>query len=408
MENILKQSSWLFTAQALGKAIGFFYAIFLAKNLSVPDFGLYSTALAYFSMISVVSDLGFNRYLITEIARDRLKITQLLLTVGVFRLLLSTVFFAIFSVALYLLDPDKLRVNLILLAALATIPQTIAFTLDAIFIAIQRLKVSSIGLIVLNLSTTLIGILLVKDFGATGAVVALIIGQLIYLFALTIFLLTQKLKLSINIEWTTLKQVLKGSLPYGIVGILGLLYFKIDTLMLAYLKGNFEVGIYGIAYKFLEAVVFIPAVLSTALFPSIVKIIDNNPKNAYKLYLKVTVLLFSISILVVVSYLFLLPMIINNFLPQYSPAIEVIRILSLTIPFMFMISPQGVILFSQKRFLKALLLMSVFNLSLNIALNLYLIPRYSFYGAAWATLISDIVGFSLFFVYISLKLAPRK
>ena len=34
-----------------------------------------------------------------------------------------------------------------------------------------------------------------------------------------------------------------GSLPYGLLGILGLLYFRIDTILLSYLRGNFETEI---------------------------------------------------------------------------------------------------------------------------------------------------------------------
>lgn len=409
MRVILKQTSWLFLAQVLSRLIGFFYTIFLAKSLGVSNFGLYSVTLAYFSLLSSISDFGFNRYLITELAGNNLKIPQLLFSISVFRVTVTSVLFAIFAVVLYLFDPEKMRVSLILLATLSAVPQAAALTLDSVFVALRKLQYSALGLVVLSISTTTLGVAFVfSGFGTIGAIAALIAGQIIYLLILAIFLKGQRFALQIKINWLTIKNIILGSFPYGLVGILGLLYFKIDTLILSYLKGNFDAGIYSAAYKFLEALVFIPSSLSLALFPNVVKWINTNPLRVYKLYIKSTILLFFISLGVVAIYSLFLPQIIIFFLPQYLPSISVIKILSLTIPFMFMISPQSIVLFSDRRFLKVLIVISSFNLLLNIAMNFFLIPKYSYFGSAWATLVSDVIGFVIFFCYIRIKLRRLK
>ena len=119
MGNIFKQASWLVAAQLSTRIISFFYTIFLARNLGVSDFGLYSLALAYFALISTLADFGFNRFLIKEIATDYKKISKLVLTISFLRIATSSVLFALFSVVIYYFDPDKIRVHLILLAFLA-------------------------------------------------------------------------------------------------------------------------------------------------------------------------------------------------------------------------------------------------------------------------------------------------
>lgn len=405
MRNILKQSSYVFFAQVLTRFIGFFYTIFLARSLGVSNFGLYSVVLAYFSLFSTFSDFGFNRYLITEVASDRLKVPQLLFSIGLLRVTVTVVLFSIFAVVLYALDPEKMRVYLVLLATLAVLPQALAFTFDSVFVALKKLQYSALSLITLSISTTILGVsFILLGFGVTGVIVALIFGQIIYLLTLSIFLREQEFIIHTSMNWQIIKNIIAGSIPYGFVGVLGLLYFKIDTLILNYIRGNFEAGIYSAAYKFLEALVFIPSSLSLALFPNVVKLINTNPLKVYKLYLKATAILFFFSLIIVAVYLLFLPQIIIFFLPQYLPSISVIQILALTIPFMFIISPQGIILFSGKKFLKALIILSVFNLFLNIAMNLYLIPRYGYFGATWATLVSDVVGFIIFFLYIRVKL----
>lgn len=409
MRAILKQTSWLVLAQILTRGIGFFYTIFLARNLGVEDFGLFTVALAYFSIISSIADFGFNRFLIREVAREEFETKELLCNVAMLRLTLTALLFGIFATALYSLDPDKMRVSLILLSTLAILPQSIALTFDSIFVGLRKLQFSATALILASALTTLAGVLLVTyGFGVFGVVNALIFGQVIYAATLIILLFSHLGLLLSNIKLSIIKKAIVESLPYGLLGVLGLLYFRIDVVILSYLKGSFETGIYGVAYRFLEAVVFIPSSFALAILPISIKKIAVNPQSIYKLYKKAMSLLFLIAIPLTFAYWFVLPFFIRQFLPQYFKSINVLLILALTIPFMFMISVQGAILFSSKKFLKALLIMSVFNLSFNVLMNLYLIPNYSYFGAAWATLISDIVGFCLFFVYIRAKFLNLK
>ena len=404
MEKILKQSSWLLLAQGIGRVVGFFYTIFLARNLGVEDFGLYSVALAYFSLVSSIADFGFNRFLIREVARDHQKIPQLLSNISIFRLALTAILFAIFSLGLYLIDPDKLRVNIILLGVLAVLPQSISFTIDAIFVATQKLQLSSIALVILNLATTLFGVNLINNgFGVMGSVVALILGQLVYLIFLSLTFKTQKLKMLSVVKWVTIRHALLGSLPYGILGILGLLYFRIDLIILTYLRGSFDSGIYGAAYKFLEAVVFIPSALSAALFPVLAKLHDNSSKDISKLYFSSMKLMFWISILITVGYVLILPLVIRELLPNYLASIEVIKVLALTIPFIFIHVPGAQVLLSTDKYLKPVVFLSVITLSVNILLNLTFIPKYGFMAAAWITVFSEALSFVAFYSLLRIR-----
>lgn len=398
MKSILKQTSWLFLAQASSRVIGFFYTIFLARNLGVADFGLYSAALAFFSLASSVADFGFNRFLIREVARDHQKIPLLLCNIALLRLTVAAVIFSFFAIGLNFLDPDKLRVSLILLAILAVLPQAVSLTLDAIFVALQKLQYSSLALLVLSVASTIFGVVFIgRGFGVVGVVIALILGQLVYLTILTFLLRVQRVRILSNITTKTIKQAILGSLPYGLLGILGLLYFRVDLLFLTYLSGNFEAGIYGAAYRFLEAVVFIPSSLATALFPTFAKLHQTDKYQIRKLYFKSLKILFPLSIMLVLVYIFLLPLVIITLLPNYLSSIKAIRILSLAIPFMFCHFPAVQVLLSTDKYLKITLYLAFLMLSFNIILNLIFIPQYGFVAASWVTVASEALSFLIFF-----------
>lgn len=397
MRSILKQTTWLILSQVLTKIIGFFYTIFLARILGVSDFGLFTVAIAYFSIISSISDFGFNRFLIREIATDKLKAPELLWNICMLRLTLTSVIFAIFSITLYILDPDKVRVSLILLSVLAILPQSIALTFDGIFTALQKLQFSAISIFVSSLLTATAGFYLVgKGFGPMGAVNALIFGEVIYVVVLGYFLYKNKMLSLSKISTKILKQTLIGSLPYGLLGVLGLLYFRIDAIILSYLRGSFETGLYGVAYKALEAVIFIPGSFSAALFPEFVKL-QSNVSEMKKVYFKSLRFMTILGIVIGLGYLFILPLFISTFLPQFLQAIPAIRILAFSIPFIFMSAPGVQVMLSTDKYLKPVIGFSILTVIFNIILNLIFIPQFGFLATSWVTVASDVLSFAIFF-----------
>ncbi len=399
--SIFKNSSYLFGAQIVTKLVSFFYTLFLAKTLGVENFGFFTVALSYFSLFSSIAELGLNRYLTREVAlmyREERgdKLGELLCIVTIFRLTSVAILFAIFTFILNLTDPDHLRVGLSILAISAVLPQAIAFTLDSTFVGVNKIFWSAIGLVVLNFSTITIGVWLVlRGYGTIGAVSALVFGEMIYALILFLiplrhslkFLRSKKFGISILTK-ETLQEVISGSLPYGILGVLGLIYFKIDAILLSYLRNSYEVGIYGVAYRFLEAIVFIPASVATASFPILANLHSSNISEVKKLYWKIFKLLFKLSILCLVLFIIVIPILIRAFLPQYSDSIAAILILSFTIPFMFIHIPGAVVLLSTDKYLKPVIYLSIFTVAFNILANFIFIPEFGYIGASFVTVVS--------------------
>lgn len=406
MHRILKQTSWLVSGQVLTKAIGFFYTIFLARNLGVSDFGLFSVGLAYFAIISSISDFGFNRYLIREISKEEGGKWEIICNLLILRLTIVCLFFGVFSTFLYLFDQDKMRVSVILLSSLAVLPQTIALTFDGVFIALRKLQFSALAAVISSLSTVSLGLFLINQgFGVYGAINALILGQ--FLFAI-VFLILIKFHMGIklsDIKLSVIKKALGGSLPYGLLGILGLLYFRIDTVMLSYLRGSFETGIYGASYKFLEAVTFIPTAFSAALFPVLSKLHnDNSIEQVKSLYIRSVKIMGFIGFFITILFLLFISQAIKLFMPEFMQSVDVIKILSLSIPLMFMAAPGVQVMFSTEKYLKQVLFLSIFTLGFNILLNFIYIPLFGVWAAAWITVLSDLLSLCIFYIFIKKKI----
>lgn len=400
---ILKNSSYILFAQVITKIISFFYTIYLANILGVANFGLYYAALAYFSLVSSFADLGFNRFLIREGAKDEQKLQKYLGATILIRLLLNLVIFVGLVWLLMIFDNDPQRKYLSIWALLAVVPQSIALTFDAALVAKQNFKLSAIGLIGLSVLTTLFGFFLAGILGSLGAVYGLVLGQFCYCAILFIFILMSQIKPTLFINPAEIKLIIKGSVPYGILLVLGFIYFKIDGLMLVYLRGPTQTGIYGAAYKFLDAIVFVPSAIATALFPVIAQLEQNNYSKIKSIYISSLKLLGFLSIPVFLGYYFIAPLVIPWLLPQYLQSIDALKILSFTIPFMFLHVPAPLILMSFSKYLKPMIYLSIFTVSFNIVANLILIPQFGFTGAAYTTVISEALSFVVFFGLIYQK-----
>lgn len=401
ISNILRGSSYLLIAQTIAKAISFFYTIYIARILGVGDFGFYVTALAYFALVSVISDFGFNRYLIRESARNLKALPEYLLNVLILRVILTILTFALFAFWLYLFDQNPYRVKLSILAAMAALPQAISLTLDASLIASQRLLFSAFGIIVLSLSTAIFGIyFLINNLDSFGPIIALSLGQLLYIAFLASVIHKNKSKISLY-GLNKLKQIFFGSLPYGILGVLGLLYFRIDTLFLSYIRGSEETGLYGAGFKFLEAIVVVPSAFSAALFPVLARLHDQDLGSLKSVYFSSLKILGALSAVFLLGFYFIVPIFINILLPSYIPSINVVKILSFAIPFMFLQVSNISVLFSSERLLRKIIVFSILTLLVNIFLNLMLIPKYGLYAAAWITVFSELFSFIAFSYLVS-------
>lgn len=408
MDSILKKSSLLIIAQGLARVIGFFYTIYLARVLAVDEFGVTAAALAYFSLASVIADFGFNRFLIREVSINKEKLTEILFNVTSLRLTFATILFCLFTVGLYFFDKDLLRANLSILAVMAILPQTIALSLDAVFIALQKLKFSAIATFILSGVNTLLGITLVSlNFGPTGVIVALIGAQVIYTIFLIYLLKKEKVKLLSKVTTDSLIKVLIGSLPYGLLGVLGLVYFKIDTLMLSYIRGNFETGLYSVSYKFLEAVILVPSAISAVIFPSLSRLHQGSTTDLKKYYFKTLKLMGILGFVVFLLYIIILPIIINLLLPKYIPAIGIVQLLSLTIPFMFLHTPSTQLLLASEKYLKPVIYLSLLTMFFNVISNLIFIPKFGYFAAAWITILSEVLSFIVFYLFIQKKVFQR-
>jgi len=210
-----------------------------------------------------------------------------------------------------------------------------------------------------------------------------------------------------------IKRLLVESFPMGAILLIFTIDNKIDTVMLGSIKGSGAVGVYAVAYRIYDVLILGAAYLMFALLPIISRYSDIK-KWGGKLrliYRKSFDVLFLMALVVMIGTWLLAPLAVRvmtqSRFNEFQEAVVVLRILGLALFLAYLNHLTGytiVALGRQRRYFFLALSAVIFN----VVANLLVIPRYSFYGAAVVTVLTESLMLLITTVYIFrlLKIIP--
>jgi len=185
--------------------------------------------------------------------------------------------------------------------------------------------------------------------------------------------------------------------PMGAVVVLGLLHFKLDTVLLSLLKDPADVGIYTVAHRFLEYSLVLPGMFVAAVFPILTGLLARRDPQAHEVIERSFNFLLLLAVPLAAALGVLAEPVVRLVAPEgFDDAIVPLRVLSVAIVVAFANTIFASLLLGLNR-QRALLVVSAAGVALNVALNLYFIPTWSYTGAAITTVISECFGFAAVF-----------
>lgn len=199
--------------------------------------------------------------------------------------------------------------------------------------------------------------------------------------------------------------VIKEAIPLALVSSMGIIYYRIDSVMIAAFQQMEDVGIYGGAYMIVEGVMLLVRVIMAAVFSRLSQYGRQPNLMFYRFYRNLLTLILGLALVLAAVMFFAAPVVFALFLgEQYQAAIPVFHILLLSIIALYpgTLATQTLIAIDKQMVYMGIALVCTI---VNIFLNLFLIPRYGISGAAWATVISDfmLTGACMIFLFRFLK-----
>ncbi|MBE0428837.1 MAG: flippase [Thermoleophilia bacterium] len=388
----------LSSSQFARTVIGFVFFLFLARWLGPEDYGKYMFAFAFSEIFSILGDFGLHEYTIREMSRRPRELRERLAGVLGLKTALSS-FSALLMIALLpFLGKDPTTSLAVAAFAVAQIGYSWFYSTTIAYSVRQDLHIQAFLWLLEKAVFAAAGVALLL---AGRSFLAVAFSHTAVQFgggALSVWLVWKKYgPFRIALDRERWRGYLKAALPFGLIVAFYLVYFRIDSVMISFFRGDEEVGLYNGAYNLISALMFLPSGLVAALFPRLAGAFRRPTDNLDGPFQRASRWLLAMSVPMAVGGSLLAREITQMLLGEtYLPAALALAVLSWTLPVWFITFLQGNLLTIIER-QKAVAVVGAVNMAANVALNLIVIPRYGFTGAAATTLATEIIGLTQMF-----------
>ena len=393
-----KNTSWLFAEKILRMVVGLFVGIWAARYLGPEQFGLFSYAQAFVGLFAAIAGLGLDGIIVRELVKNPSKQAVLLGTAFYLKLIGALLVLLALAGTVTLSHQDSLTTWLIFIIASSTVFQSfnvVDFFFQAKVLSKYVVYVNIISLLIS--SFVKIGLILTSASLIAFAWVVLFDSVILMLGFVYYFQRHAKLNIKrLNFSKATAINLLKDSWPLILSGLVISIYMKVDQIMIKEMLDAEAVGQYVAAVRLSEAWYFIPMVIASSLFPAIINAKKVSKEFYYAQLQKLYDLMVWIAIAIALPMTFLSDWVIDLLYGvQYdqSGAILMIHIWAAVFVFLGVASSRWFIVENLQKYS---LYRTLAGALINVMLNYILIPIYGIYGAAYATLASQVVASYLF------------
>ena len=413
--------------QVLGKLITAGLSIIVLKIISgylgTAGYGDYTTVYQFLAFFGIAADFGIYTITVKEMSKDESKIPMILGNVLGLRTLLAIVTMGSAAIAAFLI-PSYANTVIpmgVLIATLATFFTLLNGTVSSVLQVHLKMQYATIGLVIGKIaSVSYMGavayILFANDLhtGFQHLLWAGVIGNLV-MFLITSSYVTKFTNISYRFNFAFWKKIFITSLPYGVALVLNTIYFRLDVILLTLLLphtqvladgttncassmcSDTEVGLYGVAMRFLEMLVIIPIYFMNSVLPVMTKYIEEQNKKIKVLMQYSFDFLIATGVPILVGgFILAIPIIkfisnpdfVGGNIHQYGSDLAV-RILMFAMLFSFVNALFGFTLVVLNQQIKLMYINAV-CVVFNLIGNLIVIPTWGFRGAAITSVLSEL------------------
>lgn len=394
---VARNSAVGMAAQLVIKILSFGFSVLIVRRLGVEAYGQYAAVLAFGALFVFLADLGLSPYAVREIARRRDAVdgteqaNRVFGNIIVLRFLLALLAALLLIGTAWLTGRPLIMIGAIALGTLGLIMYSFQGASDAMLAGFERLDLSAGAKVLYQIIFVLVGAgALLFGFGYYGLIIANLLG--ILLMTLACWRGARSLGLRPArpnpADWLAL---LRASLPFGIIGFTLGLSYKFDSVLLNIFRSDAETGYYNAAYNLVFSTVILSNVINTALYPSLTRQAATGPDMLPAIYARALRYLLVLALPIAVGASILADQLVPFlFKAEYLPAVPALQIVIWVVPLMFCSEFLGyvVLIRGQERSAARAIVIST---SINVGLNLLLVPLFGFIGAATMTVVTEAI-----------------
>ncbi|MHB8645633.1 MAG: flippase [Thermomicrobiales bacterium] len=409
---VAKNSGFLLLSQFTNKGLDFLFALYMLRALGPMGSGQYQYAILVWLYLKTVTDFGLGVLATQQIAHAPERAGALLGQTTLLRLALLAI--SLPPLALFVGANafwggiGAVQVGAVALLAFSIVPTAYTDSATSVFNGRERFEIPA----AVTILGSLVGLglragALLIGWGPVGLAVAAVVANLLTLGPIILLIRRLGVRAEWSLPWGAARRLLRDGGPLLVNALLQSLFFTLDVFILQPLKGETAVGLYGVSIKVINTLLIISSTFTLVLFPQLARQAVRDRASLARTYHVAVRVLLILALPMAVGVMTLAPEFVRivggkAYLPGAATAL---RLIIWLLPFSFVNGMTQYVLIAlgqQRRMTWAFFATVIFN----IVANLLFIPRYSYGASAVISVLSEIVLFVPFVVWIRRFLGP--
>ncbi len=404
---IVKNTLWLTLAEALNQGLKLILVILAARILGATEYGVFTFALAFSGLFLFMADLGLNIIVTREFAKEEQKreVFWALVSIKIFLVILAIL--SLLLISFFVTKSFKL-LKVIWVLGLMVGTHSLGELFFAYFRAKQQMEKEALVRISEALVVSILGFWVLFSLPSAFNLALAYLGAAIFaVSSLVIFFHLRVWPLRLYFDLSLTKKFLLMSWPLAFTEVFALIYNQIDSVMMGIFGFITEVGWYNAAYKVALGAVLPVMLISKVFFAPLASSFEESKQKFQKIWDYFLQVVFIIALPLTIGGIILAPKIIDFLYGSgFYPAVFALQILLVMTFFLYLnYSFNRLLIAVHKQ--TSIFEISLAGAGLNVILNFLLIPKYSLYGAALATVVTFIAMFALFILAIGTQIELR-
>lgn len=391
----LRNITWLGLSGILVKPLWIvFITILCARFLGDVGYGIMMTALSLTYLTFSFTSLGIEMYVVREVASDKSRASLFFTNFLVFRLAIYALAACVTVLVAVLLGYTHILLQAVLFASIYKVTLNLTEYSRKFFQVFEVLNYQALSEVLEKFLVIAGGSLLLFTTAAPHwTLMGMAVGMLLTAGWCIWWVANKYVRVRLELFDTGfLLRSLRTLIPFGLVSLFGMIYWRVDTVMIEALMGVASAGHYSLAFRIIEALNMLPIIVAhAAVYPRLSNLSFNGNRKEFRRLTRYVMVGLAVASLPIAAGVFgLAPTLIRWVTsdPSFIPSATVLRYLVVTFPLACLNNTLYVALIAlnrQKILATSLGIVSLFN----VISNAFLIPLIGINGAAIATVASE-------------------
>ncbi|GHO43289.1 flippase [Ktedonospora formicarum] len=375
------------------------------RFLGASQFGELYFALSFAMLIGFPLEFGFNQQITRDVAQDQGKALSYLSNALLLKVLFWLILYVFALLFSHVMGYSTEQSNLIAICGLTLLSSSIATTFASLHYGLGNVVFPVIGTILEKGLSALFGYLVLKFGGNVQQMALVLLGGSLVSALWQALCFYRKVGLGFTLDKALIRDLLRTSIPFIVSGAIGVIYYRIDTVLLQLLTSTTVVGWYGASYRLFDTLIFLPSLIINPIMAPIYADLSLASLDKLKVAVEKSLnfLLFCV-LPIATALLVAAPNIIGVLYhnPEFQHTTPALQALAPGLVFLYVNTVLVSVIISLRRE-KRMTISASIALVFNLALNFFLIPHLQHVGAALATSLTEFL-----LVCVSLCFVPRE